>query len=336
MSDRAKALLKLGAHYRCSGIADLFHFLMEPVRLFKFSFSRKLATLAKEERKIKANGKQPESDAFIVNEKMKALDEKRLIITQEQTKYRHELQVISTTVHPFNLSAKRQTSEQISNKLKDSVLSLRGVVTTCDMNDKKNALGKMERQIEPIAALTNLWWQWVDTDVTLSSVSTEFQDALKQYLLPAVYFKMQIRKSKSKKSLREIYQKVYQAAEKELMAHPLKSELTTEAWIHWATHMSHKYQRTTSAIEGRNGLLAGFNLCARGMTESQLESQTIINNYWIKRADGTTAVERCFNFKPENDLFEFIVKHMKELPLPRHHEKKQILPFIQGNVLATD
>ena len=118
------------------------------------------------------------------------------------------------------------------------------------------------------------------------------------------------------------------------MLHPLMSELTKKSWLKWAKQMCCKFQRTTSAVEGRNGLLAGFNLCARGMTEAQLESQTIINNYWNKRPDGTTAVERCFNFKPKIDLFEFVIQNMKDLPVPRRRWQKNIPNYLQQNILT--
>lgn len=97
--------------------------------------------------------------------------------------------------------------------------------------------------------------------------------------------------------------------------------------------MCSKYQRTTSAIEGRNGLLSGFNHCARGMTELQLESQTILHNYYNKRADGTTATERLFEFKPP-DLFEWLVVNMKELPLPRQRDKSKNDPGAATTFIA--
>lgn len=319
VTDSAKALLKLGTHYGLKGTADLFHFLMKPVRLFKFAFSAKLKTLAKEKKQLNValNKILDETERQVLNEKLIAIKNKTHVIKQGQTQYRQELQAISTTVHPFNLNLQQQTSEQISTKLHASVLSLREILVGCGIDDKKNALDKMEKQIVSISPTSDLWWQWVNADITLLGARLELQDAIKQILLPFIYFKMQRKKSKSKKSLRDIYQNVYEAAEKLLRSRALVSELTTGSWMKWANDMCRKFQRTTSAIEGRNGLLAGFNLCARGMTELQLESQKIIHNFWIKRDDGTTAVERCFGIKPDIDLFEFILANMKELPLPR-------------------
>lgn len=336
VSDRAKALLKLSLHHGCTSVGDLFHFLMKPVRQFKFSFSRKLATLSKEEKRIASEltTAKPDSDTQVLQEKLTAIKGRKEIIKQGQASYRHELRAISTTVHPFDLNLEIQSSEQVSNKLNASVLSLREVLVACEINDNKNVLEKMGKQIESISVLVNSWWQWVDEDLESQGVSSEFKNALKHYLLPVIYFQKQSKKAKSKKALRKIYEEAYQAAEKKLMSHQLMGELTKKSWLKWAKQMCCKFQRTTSAVEGRNGLLAGFNLCARGMTEAQLESQTIINNYWNKRADGTTAVERCFNYKPEINLFEFIVKNMKDLPIPRRRWHKNISNYLQLNILA--
>jgi hypothetical protein len=328
----------LGDHHCCTGIADLFHFLMWPVKSFKFSFSRKLKTLAKAEKKMDAALACSESESGVqaMNEKRNFINEQRVIIKQGQSTFRGELQRISTTVHPFDLQLQKQNSLQISEKLSSSVATLRSVITTCDITDNKNALGKMEKQIASISALTDLWWYWADNYLNSTEMSEALKNAVKQYLLPIVYFKLQSKKSKSKRALREIYKKSHQEAENKLMSHPLVKELTDQSLMKWARQMCHKYQRTTSPIEGRNGLLSGFNLNARGMTVEQLEAQTIIHNYWNKREDGTTAVERCFNFKPELDPFEFIVKNMNSFlfPMPRRHWKKKGHSLSQENTLA--
>lgn len=338
VSDRAKALLRLSAHHSCTGVADLFHFLMCPVRAFKFSFARKLKTLAKEEKQIKADlgDAKLDSNVHAFNDKLDIINNKRAVIKEGQSIFRHELQSISTTVHPFDLQLQKQTSRHITVNLNASVAAIRRAITGCDIADNKNALGKMERQIVPVAALTDAWWNWVDTYLNLTPMSEELKKAVKKYLLPAIYFKIQSKKSKSKKRLRETYETVCQEAELKLLSHPLAEELIKPPLMEWAKQICHKYQRTTSPIEGRNGLLAGFNLNARGMTIEQLQSQTIIHNYWNKREDGTTAVERCFNFKPDLDPFEFIVERMKDyiFPVPRQRWKKKARSLFQENILA--
>jgi len=338
VSDRAKALLRLSDHHCCAGVADLFHFLMSPVRAFKFSFARKLKTLAKEEKQIKADfsDAQLPSDIHELNEKLEHINDKRAVIKQGQSVFRHELQSISTVVHPFDLQLQQQTSMHITARLNGSVAAIRRAIMCCGITDTKNALGKMERQIASVAALTDAWWNWADAYLNSISISDELKKAVKQYLLPVMYFKIQSKKSKSKKRLRETYKTAYQEAELKLMSHHLAKELIELPLMEWAKQICHKYQRTTSPIEGRNGLLAGFNLNARGMTIEQLQSQTIIHNYWNKREDGTTAVERCFNFKPNLDPFEFIVEKMKGyiFPVPRQRWKKKSRSLFQETMLA--
>ncbi len=80
--------------------------------------------------------------------------------------------------------------------------------------------------------------------------------------------------------------------------------------------MCTKFQRTSSAVEGRNGYLSGLHHSGRGFTEQTLKVLTIIHNFDTKRDNGTTAAHRLFG-QPFPDLFEWIVPRMGDLPLPR-------------------
>jgi len=87
-------------------------------------------------------------------------------------------------------------------------------------------------------------------------------------------------------------------------------------WNSWANEMCNLFQRTSSAVEGRNGWLSQMHFCGRGMTERRLRTQTTLHNYFLKRDDQTTACERLSGIKPEC-LFEFILKNIDPLPEPR-------------------
>jgi hypothetical protein len=104
-------------------------------------------------------------------------------------------------------------------------------------------------------------------------------------------------------------------------------------WIDWAKHWVLKFQRSTSQVEGRNGRLSESHHCLRGLGKLQIQTDTILHNYWITRDDNTTAAERLFKFKPPN-LFEWLCDNMPELAQPRQRWKKakSILP--EFDVLA--
>jgi len=325
VSDRAKVLIKLSEHYCCESIADLFHAQMTVVKLLKFSFSAKLRSLDKQEKELKSLNEQEKLQ-------LQEIGKKRDVINKGQAAYHQELHNISASVHPFTLSSEKQSTKEVSEKLNNSLCVLRKVVAACEINDKKNSLNKFKRQIKPLSALTDLWWQWVDCDLSYRTQDEEESQWVKGCLLPYIYWQQQICKSKSSKSLREFYKSIYNTAEKKLRNHNLTAKLLTSSWIDWTENICAKYQRTTSAIEGRNGILSECNHNARGMTKLQLKSQTIIHNYWIERVDGTTATERLFGFKPPN-LFEWLVKNMGELPLPRYrNENKKATKFTQALV----
>ena len=52
--------------------------------------------------------------------------------------------------------------------------------------------------------------------------------------------------------------------------------------------------RTGSAIEGRNGYLSRLHHSGRGLSEKDLQVLTVIHNFDLHRADGSTAAQKFF------------------------------------------
>ena len=80
--------------------------------------------------------------------------------------------------------------------------------------------------------------------------------------------------------------------------------------------MAAKYQRTTSAIEGRNARLSQHYFATRGVNKDHVNSLTVLHNFWIKRDDGTSAANRLCGVDPP-DFFEWLLGYMQDIPLPR-------------------
>jgi hypothetical protein len=72
------------------------------------------------------------------------------------------------------------------------------------------------------------------------------------------------------------------------------------------------FARSTSCVEGRNGYLALWHHHLHRLSAARLTSLTVIHNFWIRRADGTTAAERFFDAQ-HRDLFEWLLDH-RDLP----------------------
>jgi len=68
-------------------------------------------------------------------------------------------------------------------------------------------------------------------------------------------------------------------------------------------------------VEGRNGQLSLKFQAFRRMNEQTLKVLTVLHNFFIKRADDTTAAQRFFEQRPR-DLFTWLLDKV-ELPRPR-------------------
>jgi len=68
------------------------------------------------------------------------------------------------------------------------------------------------------------------------------------------------------------------------------------------------FVRSMSCVEVRNGRLVLWHHHLHRLSDKRLTALTVIHNYWIRRADGSTAPERFFEV-PLVDLFEWLLDH---------------------------
>src|SRR5262249_33538613 len=73
-----------------------------------------------------------------------------------------------------------------------------------------------------------------------------------------------------------------------------------------ATQLADVFQRSSSNVEGRNRYLSLRNHALRGLDPPRKRTcLTAIHNFFLTRADGTTAAERFFGQKPRRCLPRF-------------------------------
>jgi hypothetical protein len=81
------------------------------------------------------------------------------------------------------------------------------------------------------------------------------------------------------------------------------------------------FQRSSYCVEGRNGQLALRHHSLHLLTRKKLNALTALHNYYVTRADGTTAAERFFGSKPD-DLFGWLVDHLEAPARPAAKRSK--------------
>ncbi len=251
-----------------------------------------------------------------------------------QTTYHHLLQQLSLCVHPFAIddSGWQSTTEVIAS-LQAHLQSLTALSDQADLPKLPAAVNHFSNQIGGMAALVHAWWTWVLQSLDTHSPSEAMSHWVITRLLPVAYWQQQLAKTKTP-TLHPVYRSAYAQAHLAFAHDPVTLSLSSKSlpqWWSWAEWMTSKFQRTSSAVEGRNGYLSQLHHCGRGLSAHRLQVLTVIHNFALTRSDGTTAAQRLFG-QPFPELFEYLVVHMGELPQPRKSRKlpQPKLPTLQS------
>jgi len=312
VSDRAKALVKLALdEMGCPSLADLFHALRD----LSQGLGRELSdTLFRVNRRLHELVDTPENAAL-----KQHLQAQQDALQSAQTQYRSILHQLTTTVHPFAMHlGLPQTSTQVEAQLQAQTQALKRLKHTHQLLDRPGSLLKFERQWHDLSAGIDLWWDWVRQRLRAQGCKQATRDWVEQALLPALYWQQQATRTKTP-TLKAAYQVAAQQAHATLLGHPITAALEEEPfkqWQAWALDMVTKFQRTSSAVEGRNGYLSQMHHNRRGLSSQRLRVMTTIHNFHLRRADGTTAAQRLFG-QASPDLFEWLVHQMPNLPQAR-------------------
>ncbi len=326
VSDRGKSLIKLAFDsFNCEPGADIFHGQYDISKWLGAFFYRRLGSINKEIKEIKESlmksiGKG--ADPHRIEEKEEQLaNAKEELNTLEAGKqsYAEAQQGVSKSVHPFALhDNKAQTSLEVESNLEKNAQDFEEISQTHSIDDPKNKLDKFRKQIEDIASIVDVWWLWAIESLVGYGLGKERQDWLLYTLLPVIYWHYQMERTQHSE-LRKTYKKAWIMAFKQWKEHPLTltiSDSELQSWLSWGEWIVSKFQRASSAVEGRNGCLAQTYHSGRGLTARRLKALTVVHNFDLKRRDGTTAAERLFDIQFP-DLFGWLVEQMGDLPLAR-------------------
>ena len=319
VSDRAKALIKLAiTGFDCPSGADLFHAQHDVSKWLGATLGRRHEQAKTRHEAAKAisqknPGKLPEL--------VEHVDAERAYepIHAARQDYHENLAGIAEDVHPFSLQTQQvNRAEQVTSSLEKRAQAFEKIAQSQAITDLKQTMNKFSNQLNDLAANVESWWRWVMEILAGLSVDDTTQYWLIHALLPTVYWHQQLHKTQNPRQ-REKYRQAWQQAAQNLQADPFTATLPEnelQRWLEWAEWMARQFHRSSSAVEGRNGYLSQMYHNGRGLTEKRLRALTVIHNYGLKRADGTTAAMRLFG-RDFPDLFSWLVAEMGALPLPR-------------------
>jgi hypothetical protein len=233
--------------------------------------------------------------------------------------YRGHLETLSLTLHPFRMAdAAPQTSAQVESHLQATVAALEVFAQGHQLPMRHAAITKVRKQIPALAALVDFWWEGVRQDIAHADLSPLWGQWAEEVLLPLVYWEHQVARTRCARRKATIRQAL-EAMQGTFRHHALTQCLPPHArkeWHGWATQRVQAFQRTSSAVEGRNGYLSQMHHNHRGLPKQRYKVWTALHNFDCHAADGTTPAARFFR-KTFPDLFETVLANIDDLPRPR-------------------
>ena len=328
VSDGAKALVKLAVEgIGCVSVPDLFHAMRALGKPIVGALGRQQGQLNKAISKANERLSKPISAAnrAKIQQEIVELTAQQETLIEDKATYAEAIQEISQTLHPFELkTGQGQTFQTIEQQLSIPLNRLTSLALTYGADKAHRAIATFTQQVPHMAQGIHAWWYWVFAALERQTDDVQIQNWVIASLLPWVYWQQQADKTQQSE-LKESYRQAADEAAQRLLNDGFTLTLSSkekQTWLDWARWMANNYQRTSSAVEGRNGYLTRLHHSGRGFSALDLSVLTIIHNFHLTRPDGTTAAQRLFDHEFP-DLFEWVVEHMGVLPLARQSKKTQ-------------
>jgi hypothetical protein len=330
VSDRAKALIQLAEKgLECLSMPDFFHLVHEIVQSYSLAIGRRVRQAHKALQHAEA---VLESRAALSPgaESQAAVEARRAEVQhwdEVQRTYRQHLETLSLTLHPFDIAdSAPQTSAQVASHLQATVETIEAFAQRHQLPARPNAMIKVRKQLPALAALVDFWWQGVHQDLAPFILSPRWRQWVHECLLPMAYWDHQVPRTRCRRRKAKI-QAALAAVRAAFEQHAITEQLAPQvltAWHAWAIDRVKVFQRASSAVEGRNSFLSQMHHNHRGLPKQRYKVWTVLHNFDCQASDGTTPAARFFR-RTFPDLFETVLSHIEDLPLPRQRKHEVAL-----------
>ncbi|MEM0994526.1 MAG: DUF6399 domain-containing protein [Bacteroidota bacterium] len=336
MSDRAKALIKLGgkSYLDVVSMPDCFHFQQDVGRLAGLQIGKKYQKVQAEQSKLALKTEQEAVPSESVPSEAVSSEASVEQITNTYKAYRAQSAQINKTIHPFDEQNNWSDGAKINKSLLQCVRSISHLAEGIGININLSKATKVLHQIPDIVKGIESWvtnskakiQHWLDHGL-INEVEKQWYSSC---LLPLMYWQCQLSRTKNSRSNPPLVQhyeaKVQQAKIATLeQAKTLNIALNRQEQLAEMAHqMANSFQRASSQVEGRNGYLAFIHHGHKGIPKQKMEALTVIHNFDTKRADGSTPAQRLFK-TDFPDLFEFLCENVTGFKEPRKRKNKPLI-----------
>jgi hypothetical protein len=226
------------------------------------------------------------------------------------------------------------TPEAIATRLQEGFDTIRACVSRLHLDARsttvRKALTKAERVLPSLLAMARTSLRLMHERIAELGLSTTENAWVMGTLLPAIYLDRIVPQGRNKdvrtktRQLRDTLVQKIQAADSPWTAW---CPATRKRVLVAVQNCVDLFVRTSSPVEGRNGQLSLHHHRTHHLSEPLLKTLTVIHNYVLTRADGTTAAERFTGKKPD-DLFGHLLDVLPFPARPRVRKSKEVPPLL--------
>jgi len=342
-SDRAKGLLRCARE----GLAvlhspDLFHGQRDLLRPLLLPLQRPIQQAQKELEKATQHTARVESKLAAtpgpparaqVEELIEAVRREQEVAAKLPPAQEHKEQAVQAVrgvgddYHPFDPETGRPvTPEQVEQRLRQHVAELEKVAQEAGLGERpQEALTKAQSWLGTLVAVVAWFWVQARQQVEALGLSAEQEQVVYECLLAGQYWEgaaHRARDPEERQRLKALAERLQQEAWRAGGALAMLAEPARQEVARVARQCAGLFSRSSSCVEGRNGRLSLHHHGQGRLSTAKLKALTVVHNYVVKRADGTTAAERFFGVKPR-EAFGWLLERMPDLPRPAAKRPKQ-------------
>lgn len=322
VSDLCGALTSYAKDIDAQHSPDLFHGLYElskataaPLSSQERAFEKAVNEAEAEvQRAIKKHGETSEEAKRAIgkhNLRKHGLEERR----NRNEKVKESKRALGQIYHPVDIqNGQIQAAETVKTKINEQLKTIEEAAREAGLSQGSiDRISKARRAFDNMMDFLQKYFTMLRLYVDGLQLTKEQKQFFLEIVFPLAYLKM-IFKRQAKEN-REKFKLLINSLEVEIREGPWPHEMK-DVWMKQAKEQAELFQRSTACVEGRNGMLSLLHHRCHRLSTNRLKALTIIHNYHIRRADGSTAAERLFEQKHGN-LFEFLVKNVRIPSRPR-------------------
>lgn len=227
--------------------------------------------------------------------------------------------------HPIDLkNGTLQTANGIEGRFNEQFQIIHECAEEANLSESCiNRLQKAQRAFGAIVLYVRYFFTVYAAFVEGLRLSIGQEKFFNEIIFPLNYLKMIWRRLPKKD--KEQYKMLMEDLEARVRDGPWPEELKQEL-MKKGREMAETFQRSSSCVEGRNGMLSLNYHRFHRLNGRTLQVLTIVHNFDVRRSDGTTAAERFFEAKHEN-LFDSLVANVRipGKPQQQYHDMQKRL-----------